>query len=409
MQRRGRRLRSSMAVILGGSLVALPCRLLAQDEGGPPPPPPDQGYQQGPGPGDGSSDVQVPNQGVPEGWEDQLSPYGNWVNVPDYGWCWQPNSSVVGSDFRPYLTGGSWDYTPDGWVFDTPWSWGSLTYHYGRWFNAPGQGWLWVPGTQWAPSWVDWRVGDGYIGWAPLAPRGYHWRGGAYDQWAFVHGNGFVGRGLQDRVVPTNNVATIYASTRPSQTTRTVNGARVNAGPSRQVVEKSGAHVAVTKSIRPSAPVAAQRVPIKHPSNAAPSGGHAQAAGRSPTAPNQPKAAQGSRPAPNQPKPAQGSKPAPPPRAPTGRQQDEEHGGPAARPAPAPPSAPEEHVTPKAAAPHAPPEEHAAPPEAAPHAAPEEHAAPPKAAPEAPHAAPAKPAPEHAPPPKPPAHEEPPH
>jgi len=27
-----------------------------------------------------------------------------------------------------------------------------------------------VPQTQWAPAWVSWHSGDGYIGWAPLYP-----------------------------------------------------------------------------------------------------------------------------------------------------------------------------------------------------------------------------------------------
>jgi hypothetical protein len=31
-------------------------------------------------------------------------------------------------------------------------------------------GWLWTPGTQWAPAWVSWREGGDYIGWAPLPP-----------------------------------------------------------------------------------------------------------------------------------------------------------------------------------------------------------------------------------------------
>ena len=31
--------------------------------------------------------------------------------------------------------------------------------------------WIWVPGIEWAPTWVTWRVGGGYIGWAPLPPR----------------------------------------------------------------------------------------------------------------------------------------------------------------------------------------------------------------------------------------------
>jgi hypothetical protein len=54
------------------------------------------------------------------------------------------------------------------WVSDEPWGW--ATYHYGRWANVDGTGWVWVPGYQWAPAWVSWRYGGGYAGWAPLPP-----------------------------------------------------------------------------------------------------------------------------------------------------------------------------------------------------------------------------------------------
>jgi len=47
---------------------------------------------------------------------------------------------------------------------------GLATYHYGRWVYDSYYGWLWTPGTQWAPAWVSWREGGDYIGWAPLPP-----------------------------------------------------------------------------------------------------------------------------------------------------------------------------------------------------------------------------------------------
>jgi hypothetical protein len=49
--------------------------------------------------------------------------------------------------------------------------WGWAPFHYGRWFLHDDYGWLWVPGTEWAPAWVDWRHGDGWVGWAPLPPH----------------------------------------------------------------------------------------------------------------------------------------------------------------------------------------------------------------------------------------------
>ncbi len=36
---------------------------------------------------------------------DQLSPYGQWVNNPNYGYVWIPD---VGEDFAPYSTSGHW-------------------------------------------------------------------------------------------------------------------------------------------------------------------------------------------------------------------------------------------------------------------------------------------------------------
>ncbi|MGD0650217.1 MAG: DUF6600 domain-containing protein [Verrucomicrobiia bacterium] len=97
-----------------------------------------------------------------------LAPFGNWVQVPQYGWCWYPAS--VASDWRPY-TNGHWLWSDDGWHWssDEPWAW--ACYHYGRWVWDAYYGWLWVPGTQWAPAWVCWREGDDHIGWAPLPPQ----------------------------------------------------------------------------------------------------------------------------------------------------------------------------------------------------------------------------------------------
>ena len=99
---------------------------------------------------------------------DQLSSQGNWIQTDDYGYVFQPN--VGDDDWAPY-TDGSWVDSPAGftWVSDEPWGW--ATYHYGRWANINGLGWVWVPGYRWAPAWVSWRYGGDYCGWAPLPPE----------------------------------------------------------------------------------------------------------------------------------------------------------------------------------------------------------------------------------------------
>lgn len=97
----------------------------------------------------------------------ELSPYGEWVRHPQYGWSWFPRHVRAG--WRPYSL-GRWVESDYGWVWvsDEPFGW--ATYHYGRWAWDPRVGWLWVPGTVWGPAWVAWQQGNGYIGWAPLPP-----------------------------------------------------------------------------------------------------------------------------------------------------------------------------------------------------------------------------------------------
>lgn len=111
-----------------------------------------------------------------------LEPYGYWVEDPYYGRVWRP--SRVSDDWRPY-TRGSWVYTRDyGWVWvsDEPYGW--VVYHYGHWVWTDRYGWVWVAGYDWAPAWVEWCYGGGYVGWEPMPPDPY-WQGayyyGSYD------------------------------------------------------------------------------------------------------------------------------------------------------------------------------------------------------------------------------------
>ncbi|MBN9380122.1 MAG: hypothetical protein J0H74_05125 [Chitinophagaceae bacterium] len=99
---------------------------------------------------------------------DQLSPFGNWVSYPDYGYVWVPGA---GAGFRPYGTRGHWVYTEVGWTWVSDYSWGWATFHYGNWFYDDVYGWIWVPGYEWAPAWVTWGEYGGNYCWAPIGPR----------------------------------------------------------------------------------------------------------------------------------------------------------------------------------------------------------------------------------------------
>jgi len=114
---------------------------------------------------------------------DSLSPYGSWVEMPGYGYAWQPLAAVENSLWRPY-TLGRWLFTDGGWTWasDEPFGW--VVYHYGRWMRTRELNWVWVPGDQWAPAWVSWRYGNDYVGWAPLPPEARFDGAAGIQQWA---------------------------------------------------------------------------------------------------------------------------------------------------------------------------------------------------------------------------------
>lgn len=111
---------------------------------------------------------------------DNLQPHGQWLDVGDYGYAWQPND--MRSDWSPY-SDGRWVYTDVGWTWDSYEPYGWAVYHYGRWANLRRVGWVWVPGTEWAPAWVSWRHSPTYVGWAPLPPEARFIAGIGFSSW----------------------------------------------------------------------------------------------------------------------------------------------------------------------------------------------------------------------------------
>lgn len=110
---------------------------------------------------------------------DSLALYGSWFETSDYGYVWQP-AVVRDSNWRPYSR-GRWVCSDRGWTWISEEPFGWATYHYGRWSLLRGRGWVWVPGAEWAPSWVSWRENGSHIGWAPLPPETMAYRGHNWD------------------------------------------------------------------------------------------------------------------------------------------------------------------------------------------------------------------------------------
>lgn len=115
--------------------------------------------------------VPLPAEVNRSGFGDALAPYGNWMNVGDYGWCWQPAVALLHRGWRPYRDAGKWLWTANGWYWASDYSWGGIVFHYGRWVSDPALGWCWCPEETWAPAWVTWRYRGDYCGWAPLPPN----------------------------------------------------------------------------------------------------------------------------------------------------------------------------------------------------------------------------------------------
>ena len=181
---------------------------------------------------------------------DNLDSYGDWREVGDYGYCWQPRD--VSRNWRPY-SDGHWLYTDAGWTWNSeePYSW--AVYHYGRWARVDRIGWVWVPGTEWGPAWVSWRRSPRHVGWAPLPPEalfshsvGFSARVDAdYDigptNYSFVEVRNFGAPRLREFIVePRQNLTIINQTTNITRVTY-VNNVVYNEGPQYDVISRETA------------------------------------------------------------------------------------------------------------------------------------------------------------------------
>jgi len=149
---------------------------------------------------------------------DELSPYGQWIDDPNYGYIWIPDAE---QDFVPYSSNGYWVLSDYGWTWVSDYDWGWAPFHYGRWDYDNDYGWFWLPDNQWGPAWVTWRRANGYYGWSPMRPgisisisfgRGYD---RDRDYWTFVRdrdlqrrdiGRYYIDRDNHDRIIRNSTV-----------------------------------------------------------------------------------------------------------------------------------------------------------------------------------------------------------
>jgi uncharacterized protein DUF6600 len=169
---------------------------------------------------------------------DNLSPYGNWINYPEYGYVWIPTQVPHG--FRPYSTGGHWIYTNDGWAWVSDYDWGWAPFHYGNWFYDQYYGWMWAPDYNWAPAWVTWGDYGGNYCWAPIGPHvsfGISYRPPIYC-WTFVPHGYITNVNINRYYVSHVNNTTIVNNITVINNVNTVGGRGYVRGPQPQNVER---------------------------------------------------------------------------------------------------------------------------------------------------------------------------
>ena len=169
---------------------------------------------------------------------DQLAPYGEWVNDPDYGYIWLPE---VSQDFQPYATNGYWVNTQYGNTWYSNYDWGWAPFHYGRWVYTDYYGWAWVPGYEWGPAWVSWRQGGGQYGWAPLGP------GMSFSlniniplrNWVFVPQRYLFNNNIYRYYTPHRNYSNFYNRTTIINNVYVYNNHNYYSGPDRRSLERA--------------------------------------------------------------------------------------------------------------------------------------------------------------------------
>ena len=158
---------------------------------------------------------------------------------------------------------------------DEPWGW--ACYHYGRWAYDSYYGWVWVPDTVWGPSWVCFREGGGYCGWAPLPPGVAFGFGGELvigvipSPWFVFVGEHHFGEHVRARNVIINNT-TIINETRINTRIRKVNNRVVTEGPRVQDLQRVNHERIQTSTVqamrqRERIPPAVHRTAPQQPSN----------------------------------------------------------------------------------------------------------------------------------------------
>lgn len=121
------------------------------------------------------------------------SRFGEWLWDDFYGYVWRPfiDNGMYPWGWQPYFY-GQWANAAGQmfWVPQEPWGW--IPYHLGVWQWDKKHGWVWLPGSMFAPAWVTWDFYFGYASWRPWSL--YDWMygfgsfSGGFPGFSFLNG-----------------------------------------------------------------------------------------------------------------------------------------------------------------------------------------------------------------------------
>ena len=106
--------------------------------------------------------------------------YGEWIYDDFFGYVWRPFNNDMrypNGGWSPYFVGRWSNFNGQMfWVGEEPWGW--IPYHLGVWHWDTKRGWYWLPGSAFAPAWVDWAFFAGGFGsWRPWSMWDWGWDG----------------------------------------------------------------------------------------------------------------------------------------------------------------------------------------------------------------------------------------
>jgi len=112
--------------------------------------------------------------------------FGEWIWHDIYGNVWRPftNDYYPTGTWQPYYF-GQWREINGGLFWVPQESWGWVPYHLGTWIWNKKLGWVWLPGSVFAPAWIDWDFYFGYFSWRPISLFESYYFGNAW--WSYCY------------------------------------------------------------------------------------------------------------------------------------------------------------------------------------------------------------------------------